>query len=460
MKLTFKQNLIALFAAGALALSGSVSAADDKAASLDELLKMVKNSQISESSDHKKREAEFRTQKANQAKLLANAEATKKAEEVRSVELEKTYKEQEIQVQAKRAQLDERLGSLKELFGHLTSTSGDLRSNLETSMVSAQIAGRTEFITNLIDKMNSETKLPSIDEIERLWYELQRETVEGGKVVKFTAEVADPSGNKAQREVIRIGNYNLVSDGKYLRYDVKSGSLNELPRQPSSSFLKGASALESASSGFTKVGIDPTGPSGGSMMAALINSPSLVERWHQGNEVGYIITGVGAFALIIALIKFLSLVTIGSKVKAQLRNTSANTNNPLGRVMKAGEDAANADTETMELKLEEAILKEVPPIESWLNLLKIISMVAPLLGLLGTVTGMIVTFQAITVYGAGDPKAMAGGISGALVTTVLGLIVAIPTVLLHTFLNGKAKGIVHLLEEESAGLIAEKSERK
>ena len=145
------------------------------------------------------------------------------------------------------------------------------------------------------------------------------------------------------------------------------------------------------------------------------------------------------------------------KIRGQLKRDEAKTNNPLGRVLKAAEDNQGADTESLELKLDEAILKESPKINSGLSLLKIIAMVAPLLGLLGTVTGMIIVFQAITIYGAGDPKAMAGGISSALVTTVLGLVVAIPTLLLHTLLSGKAKKLLHILEEQSAGIIAERA---
>jgi len=114
----------------------------------------------------------------------------------------------------------------------------------------------------------------------------------------------------------------------------------------------------------------------------------------------------------------------------------------------------------MELKLGEAILRETPKLNAMLPLLKIIAVVAPLLGLLGTVTGMIVTFQAITLYGAGDPKLMAGGISTALVTTVLGLTVAIPMVFLHTLVSSRAKRLTQILQEESAGMLAERAERK
>ncbi len=445
---------------GAFFIAGAVNAQDDKAASLDQLLQMVKNAKISESKEHKSREAEFRKNKANQARLLDKARNTKKLEEARSEKLEQKYKEQELLVQQKREQLDERLGSLKELFGHLTSTAGDLRANMDVSIVSAQIPNRGEPIAELIEKMNSETKLPSIEEIERLWFEMQREITESGKVVTYVGTVSDPSGNESERTIVRAGNYNLYSDGKFLNFDAETGSVSELPRQPSGSLQASAMNLQNASAGFTKTGVDPTGPVGGQLLRALINTPNLLERWKQGGPVGmYVITPLFIVALIISLIKFLSLMAVSGKVNRQLKAKSANTNNPLGRVLKVAEDNQGIDSESLELKLEEAVLKERPSIESWLNSIKIISMVGPLLGLLGTVTGMIVVFQQITIFGAGDPKAMAGGISAALVTTVKGLIVAIPTVLIHTYLNSKAKGVVQILDEQSAGLIAEKSER-
>lgn len=460
MKMTFKKQLLAVAAAGVFAFAGAgVHAQGEQAASLDQLLNMVKQSKIAETKEYQQREAEFRRQKANQAELLRQAEQTLAQEEARAARLDAKFEEQELLVQQKREQLDERLGSLKELFGHLTSTAGDLRAALDTSIVSAQYTGRTDFLDELIEKMNSETRLPTIEEIERLWFEIQRETIESGRVVSFDSTVVSPGGEKQQREVVRIGNYNLVSDGKYLTFDPKSGTIAELTRQPAGSIQDTAAALQAAESGFTQVGIDPTGPSGGSLLSALINSPSLVERWHQGGIVGYIISAIGGLALLMALWRFVALSGITSKVNSQIKSDRANTNNPLGRVLKVAEDNPGIDTESLELKLEEAVLKERPPIETGLTFLKIISMVAPLLGLLGTVVGMIQTFQAITVFGAGDPKAMAGGISSALVTTVLGLVVAIPTVLLHTWLSGKAKHVIHILDERSAGIIAEKSEK-
>jgi len=458
MNMKFAKTCLIVAAAGLF--SASTVMAEEKAQSLDQLLNMVKESKISETKEHKKREADFRRQKSNQKSLLNKAKQTKLNEEARSTSLEKTYAAQETKLEAQRKAFQERLGSLKELFGHLTSTAGDLRSSVSTSLVSAQYPGRDVFLDDLIEKMNSNTQLPTIEEIEQLWFEIQRESIESGKTVSFTGNVVKPNGDNVEQTIVRIGNYNLISEGAYLTYSPASGKMSELTRQPASEFLSGASEIAGATSGFTRVGLDPTGPSGGSFLAALINSPSLEERWHQGGLVGYIISAVGFFAFLLAVWRFIVLAGISSKVTTQLKSASANTNNPLGRVLKIAEDNKGLDGETLELKLEEAVLKERPAIESGLNLLKIISMVAPLLGLLGTVTGMIITFQAITIFGAGDPKSMAGGISGALVTTVLGLIVAIPTVLMHTLVYGRAKRVLHVLEEQSAGLIAENSEAK
>src|SRR5690606_5735242 len=203
-----------------------------------------------------------------------------------------------------------------------------------------------------------------------------------------------------------------------------------------------------------------TGPTGGSLLTALIDKETVGEQWHHGGTVGYVITAIGVFGVLLGIWRILVLSTISAKVNSQLKTAKANTNNPLGRVMKVAEDNPKVDNETLELKLEEAVLKERPAIESGLSVLKIIAAVAPLLGLLGTVVGMIATFQAITMFGAGDPKTMAGGISQALVTTVLGLVVAIPVVLIHTFVNGRAKRVVHILDEQATGIIAENAERK
>ena len=449
----------ALALCGALAVSGG-SVLAQQAKSLDELLGFVKQGQTTEARENRQREQRFANDKAGQAAELKRAQDERARQEALSTELENAFEENELLIAAKEELLTEKLGTLKELFGHLTSAAGDLITNFENySLASAQYPGREVFLQELVERMNNSTGLPSIEEIERVWYELLREIRETGAVTTFSADVSSPGGESTERQVLRVGSFNIVDmDGNYLSF--QNGKLSELARQPSGPYTGWAADLASASGGLNPFGVDPTGPTGGSYLAAIIGTPTLAERWHQGGYVGYAITALGIFAFLLAIYRFSVLTTVGGRVSAQLRSDKANTNNPLGRVLKIHEDNPNMDTETLELKLSEGVLKETPELESGLTLLKIIAAIAPLMGLLGTVTGMILTFQAITIFGAGDPKAMAGGISSALITTVLGLLVAIPTVLMFTIVNGRAQRIIHILDEQTTGMIAEHTEAK
>ncbi|NRB38170.1 MAG: MotA/TolQ/ExbB proton channel family protein [Pseudomonadales bacterium] len=428
----------------------------EAAKNLDELLRKVESGRIQENKENKAREKKFIASKNQQQQMLNVMILQQKKQEKISKGLEAKFEENDADLADAEKRLKERMGSLGELFGHITSTAGDVRSNMETSMISLHYPNREKAIKELIDTTSSGTELPSIEQIERLWFEMQREMTEQGKVVRFTADVARSSGTQ-QEQVIRVGVFNmLTSDGEYMQF--KDGSLSVLARQPEGKYTSAAADLATGATAYQKVGIDPTGPTGGSLLAALIDSPTIIERWHQGGLVGYVITAVGVVAMVLAVWRLIVLGTVGARVNAQLKSTTADEKNPLGRVLLAAQKNTKADVETLELKMNEAILKELPALTSYEAILKIIAAVAPLLGLLGTVTGMILTFQAITIYGAGDPKAMAGGISSALITTVLGLIVAIPTVLMHTIVAGRSKHIIHVLEEQAAGIVAEHQE--
>lgn len=459
MKLSVMRRLGAVVTVAVAATLGANAAVAAEAKSMDELLRMVKQGAGSEARESKQREARFVAQKKEQANLLAQAKKTKQQEEARSKRLDATFEANDKKLKELNAALKEAKGELTELFGHITSTVGDLQSNFETSLISVQYPNRGDFLEGLVGKLKGE-KLPEIEEIEKVWYELHREMTESAKIVSFSTDVIDSSGEMSTSNVVRVGTFNVINDkGDYLKYDPTDGSLAVLKRQPSGSYNSWAKNLAGSTDGVTRFGVDPTGPAGGNFLSALIDSPTLVERWHQGGVIGYIITGVGVFAVLIAIWRLLALTAVGAKVNSQLKSDKIKTNNPLGRVLAVHAENPSADTETLDLKLNEAVLKEIPKLENSLTLLKIIAAVAPLLGLLGTVTGMIITFQAITIYGAGDPKAMAGGISGALVTTVLGLCVAIPTLLLHTIVNGRAKRVIHILEEQAAGIIARHTDK-
>jgi len=428
--------------------------AQERASTAAELSEMVRQGTLNDSRETRQRISSFESQRQQQASLLASANAERKKEEARSDQLKVQYDKNELLLAEKTKQLDERLGSLKELFGHMAGFVGDARENIEGSIVSAQYPGRTAFMDELGAKLSNTSDLPSVEEMERVWSETLDQIIESGKVVLFTAEVEGET-----REIVRVGNYNLVSEGNYLAYDATTGNISSPGRQPPG--LSGsASSLQYETAGFTAFGVDPTGPTGGTFLTALVDLPSWAERLStQGGLVGYVLMGLLLTAVVIAIIKLIQMTILGGKIRSQLKAKKANTKNPLGRIIAVYEENPSVDTETLELKLNEAILKERPAIESWVNALKIIAAVGPLLGLLGTVTGMILTFQGIALYGAGDVGGMAGGISQALITTVWGLIVAIPTILLHTLVNSKAMRIIHILDEQAAGIVAEKAER-
>lgn len=446
-----------LAAAFAVSMVGTVQAEEEiQAKSLAELLQLVKDGKVVNQRVNEQREREFVAGKNRQQQALRDAEREQANEEARSERLEAQFERNEQDIAAKQEILAKRLGSLRELFGVLQQVSGDTQGVLEGSIVSAELPGRGEWLGEFAQSMGKSSKLATIEEIERLWYELQREMTESSKVSKFSAEVIKLGGEKVTQEVIRVGSFNLVSEGEYVAYDIENQVIKELPKQPETRFVDSAEELGSASSGFVPFALDPTR---GQLLALQIQVPTIEERIHQGGAPGYVIITLGIIAVIIAVAKFIGLTLTGMKVASQAKSAgSPDGSNPLGRIINVYRENEGVDSETLQLKIDEAILKEQPSINRFIGFIKIISMVAPLLGLLGTVIGMIVTFQAITLFGTGDPKTMAGGISQALITTVLGLTVAIPTVLLHYFVNSRAQGIMQILNEQSGGLIAEHAE--
>lgn len=439
------------------AFSLSVQAQEnERALDLDALLKQLEEGRFAQSQQNQAREQAFSAQRAEQDRILRETTQQRDAMLRESERLETTFEENEFKLADLSGALDTRLGSLKELFGVLQQVAGDTKNKFYNSVISAQLPGRAVFLDAMAQSMGSSSKLASIEEIERVWFEIQREMTESGKVTRFTSDVVEAGGQKVTKEVVRVGPFALVADGKYLEFNGVTGTVSELVRQPQNRFVNSISELEASNGDLVQFGLDPTG---GSILGLLVQAPSLKERVEQGGLVGYIILIVGAIGLALAVERFVSLSMIRSKVNSQLKSNEFKSNNPLGRIMMVRDKYPHADTESLELHLTEAILGEVPKLSRFLTIIKIISVVAPLMGLLGTVTGMINTFQAITLFGTGDPKLMAGGISQALVTTVLGLVVAIPTTLLYAMLNTRSKNIVYILQEQASGVIAERAEK-
>ena len=446
-----------------LMLASSVPVlAQTQATSLADLLRLVEENRVAESAEYRQREQEFRNAATQQQQVLETTRGRVAEQEALQVQLSDQFEANEIIIADKREILRDRRGDLNELFGTLQGVAGDFMGTFTNSLVSAQYPGRVQFLESFIETAGSTTEQLEIGEIERFWFFMQQEMTESGKVVKYSGTVTLPSGEPVSRSITRIGSFNAISEGDYLSFTGSLANPQVLPRQPATSVTSRALALENASPGtVVRVGIDPTGGIGGQVLANLINFPTVEEQVRNNSgPIGFTIIGIGVIGILVGLIRSLILTLVSMKVSRQLKSEKPMKNNPLGRVLAVADANPHADTETLELKLGEAILQETPALERFLVFIKIIATVAPLMGLLGTVTGMIQVFQQITVYGAGDPTIMAGGISVALMTTVLGLVVAIPTVLMHTWVKSKSDNIIHILEEQATGMIADKAEKK
>ena len=420
---------------------------------LDDLLKQVKADRVSEAKLDKKREAEFLSARADKSALLTKATKELADQNVRNKRLTKEYAANEILLAQKEVELNNATGTLGEMFGVSRAAAASAFGQISTSIVSAEFPNRGE----ALNRIANAKEIPGLADLEELWFALQTEMTESGRISQFSVDVTNLDGTKSTETITRIGTFNLVSANGYLTYNDEVGQVQPLPKQPAGYITGTASSFFDTDSGYSAVYIDP---SRGGILSLETRKKTVEEFFHEGKEVGYAITVLLIVGLLIALERMIVLGGMSSKIKAQEKNLDKpNENNPLGRLLKVFYDNQSVDAETLELKLDEAILRETPKVDRGVNLIKMFAAIAPLMGLLGTVIGMIMTFQTITLFGTGDPKIMAGNISLALVTTALGLICALPLILIHSIVAGKSKSVLQKLDEQSAGLIAAIAEK-
>jgi biopolymer transport protein ExbB len=419
---------------------------------LDRLLRQVQEAQQRDAAVRKQREQTFLAAHADQKRLLAELRARLAQERQRGKGLKESFQNNETELAALESELQQRAGDLGEVFGTVRQSAKDLEAFMRESLVSAQYPQRAQWFQVL----GESKKLPDITELERLWLLLQQEIVESGQVVRFPAQVTDTDGVTSVKPVVRVGLFNAVQGGRYLTYQPETGRSVVLARQPSAADRATAAALSAATQGQSELALDPTR---GVLLGLLVETPNPLERLQQGGIVGYVILALGAFGLLLVLYRLVYLSWVGARMRRQLRNLpEPRDDNPLGRILAVGNGGNSANPANLELQIDEAVLRETPRLTRGEGLIKLLTGIAPLLGLLGTVVGMIITFQSISLFGTGDPKLMANGISQALVTTALGLIVAIPLLFLHTLVSSRSRTLVQILDEQSAGLAAMRRE--
>lgn len=440
-----------------------------------ELLHLLNEKRLVENKEHEAMLRNFQSQRDDQQVLLNDAIAELERETQKGVQLEERQSENETEIANQQTIYDERLGSLRELFGVLQQISGDARGVFNGSIVSAELPNRGIFLGELAAKMGTAEELATVDELDQLHYLLLQHLVETGRVSRFPGVIDMTSGERAQSDIVRVGAFNIVSRDGYVNYNLTLQAMNELPRQPSPEFTNTARSLFRAEAGdVVGFAIDPTrgqllsletqratfGEMVGSPLAPFEGSGCWLPFCNgQGGMVGSVIILVGIVGVLLAFERLIMLFLVSQKVAAQKKNPGEpKEDNPLGRVIGIYHANKEVDNETLQLKMGEAVLHETPSLTRNIAIVQVISVVAPLMGLLGTVIGMIQTFQAITLFGTGDPKIMAAGISTALMTTVLGLCVAIPTVLLHALVSQYSRSVLHILDEQSEGIIAQHAE--
>jgi biopolymer transport protein ExbB len=440
------------FAAGCLLVSGAHAVE-----TLDELLERTRNARALEERALAEREKEFLENRDRQQALLDEARHAWDAAQAESSRVSARFDANESKLNELESLLRSREGNLGELFGVTRQVAGDLSSVVYGSLISAQHPGRDEFFTRLAKAK----ALPSMPDLERLWYEILREMTETGRVARFDTQIVTAHGEKESAEVVRIGGFIATAQGRYLSFTPGANTLNVIPRQPGSDLRERASELQAARDGYVGAVVDP---SRGVLLSLYTQRPDVWERIEKGEVVGYVILAVGLIASLCALYQFVYLIRVRLAVRRQLARLDRPTSdNPLGRVLATfrGDPARiDEDAEVVELRISEAVLREIPPLERFQAFLRLAVAAGPLLGLIGTVVGMIVTFQSITESGSSDPKLMAAGIGQAMIATVLGLGIAIPLLFVNAGLASLSEGVVHVLDEQSTGILAEHIERR
>ncbi|WP_399425544.1 MotA/TolQ/ExbB proton channel family protein [Vibrio campbellii] len=431
-----------------VALISSAAFLPHTAFASDTLLQKAQQENRQQQSHNVARESGFKqTQQELQAmknKLVAERAALQAEADTLGV----TFSENEAEL----AQLEEKLrletGSLGELFGVVRQNAKELEAELKHSVTGVDANSYQQNIDDIV----AAKSLPTLPQLEAMWRSMEEQVKASGELANVSFSLLDGEGREQTVDGVRLGSMALLDDAGYVKWNGQRGDAINYLRQPEN----GPTASSVKAGEIDAVVIDP---SRGILLEQLANSPTMADRLNAGGVVGKIILGLLAIGLIIALVRGVLLMIARQKIAKQLKNPAQPEDNPLGRILAVYQKDKHRSVEALELRLLEAVVDEQTHLEKGLSMLKLLAALAPMLGLLGTVTGMIETFQVITQFGNGDPKVMAGGISMALVTTVLGLVAAMPLLLAHNVLSSQAENIRNILEKQGIGLVAEQAER-
>lgn len=428
-----KYFLCRVFLAGVFLLNSSLT----HAAEMDELLKQVAERIDEQQLAEQQRLAFFQRNYDEQLALVERAKKELEVLQQQQAQLKESFERNRTDISTLHTTLASQSSELTQLFAFAKQTAQAFNVRLQGMSTNAEFVQRPELLS-FADKES----VPTLKDLKNLWWVMLQEMIANSSVQLFQAPVINQEGESLVADVWRVGPFAAIDgSGHYLHYNDQSRSLQYFTRQSDAITAQAGQWLKGNSQQLT---LDPLQ---GELFVLASQKPSFEQRLHQGGIVGYIILALGSLGLLVAAWRLLYLVWTKWKIARQLKRSTPSANNPLGRVLLSVQGLVSA--EKSELLVDEAILKELPTLERWHSFVKLLAAVAPLLGLLGTVTGMIETFQSITQMGTSDPKLMASGISQALITTVMGLCVAIPLLFCHSFLNDQSRRILQIIQQQS-----------
>ena len=397
---------------------------------------------------NQQREQAFLEQKEQQAALLKQAQSENQALQKRLQALEKQWRENETQLAQLEKTHQRRAGNLLEMEGMFKQSSNEFFSVVSNSMVQFHLPDWQL----QRDRLSAQQGLPSLEMVETLWQLMLKYLLVQEQTMRFSSKVIQLDGSLKQQDVVTIGPFTALSDDGFLNYLPSEHRLAVLERQPAARLVAAAQDYFATQEGILAAPLDP---SRGALLSLLITTPSLEERLHQGGWIGYVIILIAMFGLLVAMWRWWVLRSTRRGIRWQEKNMQQLGDNPLARLFAVYQSNRDDSTDSLEIKLDEAMTQEISGLDTGLMMLKVFTVITPLLGLLGTVVGMLETFQAITLFGSGDPKLMAGGISQALVTTAMGLMAAVPLLLIYTYLSSQSRMLQDILQEQSIGLLAQ-----
>ena len=403
---------------------------------INDLLEIVKKNRSIYVNEDNRRLQLFLDKIEERTRLLNDAKRKLANENARNKRLEAEFENNEKALADLEEKLQIKIGVLGELFGVARQFAGELAAASENSVVFYEFPQRSERLKEV-----SKIQVHNLEELEDLWLAYFDEIVAGSEIKNINATVTDPDGESFDASITRYGLFSASYDNKFVTPASSLNSFKLLAKQPESSITR-TLRKHSRSDEYTKVAIDPTR---GFLLSLYLDKPGWFQRIAQGKLIGFIIISIGLIGTAFSVYKIYRL----RDYVAEVENDSSGV---IAEMSKSVESSSSR--ESKENVIDEIIINYTGTIEWGSNWIKFFAAVAPLLGLLGTVIGMIETFQAITLFGTGDPKQMAGGISQALVTTMLGLIVAAPLLGMYTYISEKTSSVVQILEEKASYILS------